>query len=60
MKGVIPVVDGVTYDYVYHDYKNGKWIPIENPPAPVLHYAAFGTPLSQEQLKKLAMPMGKR
>ncbi len=58
-KGIIPVVEGVTYDFVYHDYQNGKWVPIENPEAPVLHYAGYGTPLSKEQLKKLAMPMGK-
>ncbi len=59
-KGIIPIVEGVTYDFVYHDYQNGKWVPIENPEAPVLHYAGYGTPLSKEQLKKLAMPMGKK
>lgn len=60
IKGVIPVVDGVIYDLVYQNYQNGKWIPIENPIEPVLHYAGFGTPLSKEQLRKLALPMGKR
>lgn len=59
-KGVIPVVEGVAYDFVYHDYKNGKWIPIENAPEPLLQYAGYGNPLSEAQLKKLAMPMGKR
>lgn len=59
-KGIIPVVDAVTYDFVYHDYQNGKWIPIENPSAPLLHYDGYGTPLSKEQLKKLAQPMGKK
>jgi hypothetical protein len=59
-KGLIPVVDGVTYDFVYHDYKDGKWIPIENPPKPLLQYAGYGAPLSDAQLKKLAMPMGTR
>jgi hypothetical protein len=59
-KGVIPVVEGVTYDSVYQDYKNGKWVPIENPPVPVLQYAGYGTPLSKDQLKKLSMPMGKK
>lgn len=59
VKGVIPVVDGVTYDCVYQDFKNEKWIPIENPPAPMVHYAGYGTPLTKEQLKKLAQPMGK-
>jgi len=60
VKGVIPVVDGVAYECVYQDYKNGKWIPIENAPAPLKHYAGYGTPLTKEQLNKLAMPMGKK
>ncbi|MEW6001405.1 MAG: hypothetical protein AB1638_01955 [Nitrospirota bacterium] len=59
LKGVIPVVEGVTYESVYQNYQDGKWIPIENPPAPLLHYAGFGKPLSAEQLKKLAQPMSK-
>jgi hypothetical protein len=58
-KGVIPIVDGVIYDSIYQNYKDGKWTPIENPPAPVIHYAAFCETLSKEQLKKLSMPMGK-
>jgi len=60
VKGVIPVVDGVIYDSTYQNYKDGKWIPIANPSSPVIHYAAFGEPLSKEQLKKLSMPMGKK
>jgi len=60
VKGVIPVVKGVTYDAVYQNYKDGKWIPIANPLAPVVHYAAYGEPLSKDQLKKLSLPMGKK
>ena len=60
VKGVIPVVDGVRYDFVYQNYEQGKWVPIENPPAPGLQYAGFGKPLSNEQLNKLAQPMGKK
>ena len=59
-KGVIPVVAGVEYGFVYHNYKDGKWIPIEKPPKPLLQYAGYGGPLSDAQLKKLAMPMGNR
>jgi predicted CXXCH cytochrome family protein len=60
LKGVIPVVDGVKYGCVYQDYENGKWIPIENPSAPMVHYAGYGKPLSKEQLGKLATPMGSK
>jgi hypothetical protein len=59
LKGVIPVAEGVTYDCVYQDYKNGKWLPIENPPSPMIQYSGFGKPLTKEQLKKLAQHMGK-
>jgi hypothetical protein len=53
LKGVIPVVKGVDYQCVYQDRKEGKWVLIENPSKPLYHYAAFGEPLSEEQLKKL-------
>ena len=53
LKGVIPVVQGVDYQCVYQDRREGKWIPIKNPAMPIYHYAAFGKPLSEEQLKRL-------
>ena len=53
-KGVIPVVDGVEYRCVYQHFNDGNWIPIENPQKPLLQYAAFGKPLTGEQLEKLA------
>jgi len=60
VNGVIPVAEGTAYDCVYQDYQNGNWIPIQNPPAPKVQYAGYGTPLSKEQLKKLAIPAGKK
>jgi hypothetical protein len=53
LKGVIPVVKGVDYQCIYQDRKEGKWVPIKNPSPPLYHYAAFGEPLSKEQLDKL-------
>jgi hypothetical protein len=53
LKGVIPVVKGVDYQCLYQDRKEGKWVPIKNPSKPIYHYAAFGEPLSKEQLDKL-------
>lgn len=52
-KGIIPVVDGVTYNTSFQNHKNGVWTPIENPVKPKLQYVGFGTPLSMEQLEKL-------
>ena len=56
MKGVIPVVDGVQYNSVYQDFKDGKWTQIVNPEDPKVQYVNFGTPLTKEQLKKLLTP----
>jgi hypothetical protein len=58
LKGVIPVVRDADYIYVYQNYRDGQWIPIDNPAEPRLHYAAFGEPLSASQLDKLAEPAG--
>jgi hypothetical protein len=52
-KGVIPVADGVDYTCSYQNLVDGKWIPIQNPPKPVRQYAAFGKPLTPEQMEKL-------
>ena len=59
LKGVIPVVEGVRYDCVYQDYKDGIWIPIDNPSSPMVQYIGYGKPLSKDQLKKLSQHMGK-
>ncbi len=59
LKGVIPVAEEVFYDCVYQNYKDGKWFPITNPPSPMIQYSGYGKPLTKEQLKKLAQPMGK-
>jgi hypothetical protein len=56
VKGVIPVVDGVQYNSVYQDFKDGKWTPIVNPETPKVQYVNFGSPLTKEQLKKLLTP----
>ncbi|MEW6570620.1 MAG: hypothetical protein AB1390_05540 [Nitrospirota bacterium] len=60
VKGIVPVVEGAAYECIYENYKNGQWIPIEDAPKPLLHYAGHGSPLTKEQLKKMALPMGKR
>jgi hypothetical protein len=56
LKGVIPVAEEVDYQCVYQDYQDEKWVPIDNPATPVRQYAAFGKPLTAEQLAKLVKP----
>ncbi len=60
LKGVIPIVEGVYYKSAFMDYKDGKWIPIQNPPKPMVQFPCFGKPLTKEQLKKLAIPFGSK
>jgi hypothetical protein len=54
LKGVIPVLDSVDYKCSYQDLQDGKWVPLKKHAAPVRQYAAFGKPLTPEQLEKLA------
>ena len=60
VKGVIPVTGGVKWGAVYQEYKAGKWIAMDNPPEPELHYAGFGTPLTNDQMDRLAIPQKER
>lgn len=52
-KGVIPVVDGVDYRCVYQHLVDDRWVPIDRPLPPLVQYAAFGKPLTRQQLDKL-------
>ncbi len=53
-KGVIPVVDGVDYRCSYQNFGEKGWVPVEDPRPPVIQYAAFGSPLTREQLEMMA------
>jgi hypothetical protein len=57
IQGVIPVVEGVKYEGVYFDYKNDKWIPINNPEKPLIQFSGYGKPLTKEQLNKMKQSM---
>jgi hypothetical protein len=55
IKGVIPVADDVNWEMVYQDREQGKWVPLANPAKPKLHYAAYGKPLTKDQMSKLLL-----
>ncbi len=55
-KGVIPVVDGVKWDIAWLDRADGKWVPLTDPPAPLVNYSGWCSPLTPEQLGRLAKP----
>jgi len=54
LKGVIPVVDGVDYGCAYDDFVDGKWVPVKDPLKPPVQYVGYSSPLSKEQLAKMA------
>jgi len=58
VEGVIPIVDG-KLDLLFLDRKDGEWFPIRKAPPPMVQYSGYGTPISDEQLKKLAEKMRK-
>jgi hypothetical protein len=55
-KGVIPVADDVQWSIVFQDSQSGKWNLLNNAPAPELHYAGFGKPLSKNQMEAPVKP----
>jgi len=57
-KGVVPVVDG-QLDWVYLNKKGDAWEPVANDDPATVQYVAYGTPLTEEQIKKMAMPFKK-
>ncbi len=54
--GIIPVLDGYNWNFVYLNYRQGKWTPVENPAAPLLNYSGYAKPINAEQFSRLALP----
>ncbi len=52
-KGVVPVVPE-KLDWVYLNKVGDKWIPIDNDAAAKIQFVGYGTPLTKDQLEKLA------
>jgi hypothetical protein len=53
VSGVVPVVGGMNWNFVFFDYKEGRWTPYPKAAAPVVHYSGYSSPLTAEQFKKL-------
>lgn len=55
-QGVVPVLEGQNWNFVFLNFENGKWTPIQNPAPPLLNYSGYCRPLTREQLDKLEKP----
>jgi hypothetical protein len=53
VSGVVPVLEGMKWNFVYLNYMNGKWIPIENPGEPLINFSGYSGPMTRGQLEKL-------
>jgi hypothetical protein len=51
--GVVPVVAGMKWNFVFFDYKEGRWTPNPNAAAPIVHHSGYSSALTAEQLQKL-------
>jgi len=54
VRGVIPVVDPLAWRLPFLALTDGKWTPLPDAAPPVLHFSGNCTPLTREQLAKLA------
>jgi hypothetical protein len=55
-KGVVPVLDGMTWTMPFLEREGDAWVPIADPPKPLLTLAGYSSPLSREQLARLEVP----
>jgi hypothetical protein len=54
-KGVVPVVAD-QLDWTYLNKVGDTWVPVEGNGKETVQYVEYGTPLTEEQIKKMAMP----
>jgi hypothetical protein len=54
IRGFIPVLEEMKWDLPFLDYKEGKWIPLQNPEPPIVQYSGWCSPLTNGQFEKLA------
>ena len=52
VEGVVPVIDG-KLDWVFLNRTEKGWEPVPNEAAPMVQYAAYGSPLTAKQFQKL-------
>jgi hypothetical protein len=52
--GVVPVVAGYNWNFPFLNYENGHWVAASNAVAPFVNYSRFSSPMSAEQLEKMA------
>lgn len=58
VEGIVPVVEDMKWNVVFLDKDDGgDWTPMENPPAPLVNFSGYCSPLTRDQLAVLARSM---
>jgi hypothetical protein len=60
IRGVIPVLEKMKWNFVYLKNEDEKWLPLEDPSAIELNYSGFCSPLTHEQLNNLEKSFDKK
>jgi hypothetical protein len=53
IQGIVPVLSEQDWGFVFLNFEDGRWVPIESPAEPLINYAGYCAPLTREQLAKL-------
>ena len=53
VEGVIPVVEGMTWNLAFLDRDGDRWVPMTSPSPPLVNFSGFCTPLTRAQLANL-------
>jgi len=58
--GVVPVLEGMKWNVPFLNLEGGTWVPIADPPEPLLNYSGSCAPLTREQFVSLQTQPGNR
>jgi len=53
VQGIVPVLSGYNWGFVFLNYEDGRWVPIKNAAEPLVNFAGYSSPLTEEQLARL-------
>jgi len=59
-QGIVPVLSGQNLGFVFLNYEGGRWVPIDKPAEPLVNFAGYCSPLTEEQLAKLEKDPAKK
>ena len=61
VSGVVPVLAGITWNFPFLNYAQGKWVLNQNAAAPRVRYVGYCTPITAQQFQKMeqAQPANK-